>query len=243
MKRAEPNPRPSAAATVYERIRHLILTNTIPPDSKLNIDGLARELGVSQTPVREALQRLEGDRLVLAKQTRGYWTSPLLDEDGLDHLFEVRLLIEPWAAGAAAVDRASNPGLWLTREIERFELDDGDGLPGEALVRHDTAFHMAIIEAVGNPFLAEAFERTHAHLHLFRLYTDDMDSSVTIEEHRIIADAIARSDARAATTAMRTHLFSALHRFGRGLGGSASNSQLHSITSSVLGLERPECAR
>lgn len=235
MDRAESNGRRSASGAVYERIRQLILTNTIAPDVKLNIDGLARELGVSQTPVREALQRLEGDRLVVAKKTRGYWTTPLLDEDALDHLFEVRLLIEPWAAGAAAVDRASNPGRWLLNEIERFEREHGEDPAGEPLVLHDTAFHNAIFTAVGNPFLAEAFNRTHAHLHLFRLYSDDMDFSVTIVEHRKIADAIARSDSAAATSAMREHIFSALRRFGRGFDVSHSDNRLRAVSSTVLG--------
>lgn len=242
MRRADGNGRSSASVTVYEQIRHLILTKTIAPDSKLNIDGLARELGVSQTPVREALQRLEGDRLVAAKQTRGYWTTPLLDEGELDHLFEVRLLLEPWAAGAVSVDRASNPGAWLMDEVERFADGRDEHLADEALVLHDTAFHSAIFHAVGNPFLTEAYEHTHAHLHLFRLYTNDMDASVTVDEHRVIAAAIARSDAAAATAAMRAHIFSALHRFGRGFDRARVDSRLSTIAPSVLGadaMERP----
>lgn len=238
MRQPEQNGHLSTSVAVYERIRHMILTNLIAPDIKLNIDALARELGVSHTPVREALQRLEGDRLVVVKQKRGYWTTPLLDENDLDHLFEVRLLLEPWAAGAASVDRASNPGPRLQAEVERFVAEHGTQTGGAALLSHDTVFHSAVFRAVGNPFLEEAFDRTHAHLHLFRLYTEDMDASVTIEEHQQIADAIARGDATAATSAMRSHLFSARRRFGRGLGGPLAESRLADVRATVLGPDR-----
>ncbi len=234
--------RPTASASVYERIRQAILTNAIAPDVKLNIDALARELGVSPTPVREALQRLEGDRLVVAKQPRGYWTTALLDERGLDQLFEVRLLLEPWAAGAAAVDRASNPGRRLRAEVDRFALARDAPSP-ETLVLHDSAFHQEILRSVDNPFLDEAYERTHAHLHLFRLYTDDMDAAVTVEEHRRIADAIAACDAPAATRAMRDHLLSALDRFGRGFDVARAARRLAGTSASVLGGHEREATR
>ncbi|RAF22341.1 hypothetical protein DN545_31450, partial [Burkholderia multivorans] len=58
--------------TVYARIKAMILDGTVPPGERITIDRMARELGVSQTPVREAMQRLEGDKLVRTRQPRGY---------------------------------------------------------------------------------------------------------------------------------------------------------------------------
>src|ERR1044072_2544927 len=106
---------------VYARLRSLIIGGEIPPDTKINIVALARDLGVSQTPVREALQRLEGDNLITYQPGRGYSTTPLLDLPGLRALFEFRLLVEPWAARAAAVDRLTNPGVALGRQLDDFE--------------------------------------------------------------------------------------------------------------------------
>ncbi|TLQ01071.1 GntR family transcriptional regulator [Nesterenkonia salmonea] len=219
----------------YDRIKAMILSKAIPPDTKLNIDKLARELGVSQTPVREALQRLEGDKLVVGKKPRGLWTSPLLDEGQLRELIEVRLLLEPWSASAAANDRASNPGREMLAEIDRFVALNERKNEGYALASHDVAFHDMIFYAVGNSFLHNAFRQLHAHLHLFRLYPADLDGTHTIEEHKVIAEAISRADPHAAEEAMRAHLFAAMDRFSLGVRGKDTLTSLGAVRSHVLG--------
>src|ERR1700760_5150941 len=95
--------RPSGLAEeVYRRIRADIMSLRIPPDSRVSVDSLARELGVSQTPIREALSMLEANGLVSKRNFAGYATSPRMDRAQLDELFEFRLLIEPHAAAKAA---------------------------------------------------------------------------------------------------------------------------------------------
>jgi DNA-binding GntR family transcriptional regulator len=218
----------------YDRIKAMILSKAIPPDTKLNIDKLARELGVSQTPVREALQRLEGDKLVVGKKPRGLWTTPLLGERELKDLIEVRLLMEPWSARAVAHDRATNPGREMLTEIDRFVALGELRNEGYALASHDVAFHDMIFNAVGNSFLHDAFRQLHAHLHLFRLYPADLDGTHTIEEHRVIAEAISRADPHAAEEAMRAHLFAAMDRFSAGLRGEDTFSSLAAVRSHIL---------
>lgn len=203
--------------TPYERIKAMILSNVIPPDTKLTIDQLARDLGVSHTPVREALQRLEGDRLVVSKKPRGIWTTPLLDERELMHLMEVRLLMEPWAASVVSADRTTNPGRAMLAEIERFSRLPNGRHEGYELASHDVIFHDMIFAAAGNRFLHDSFRHLHAHLHLFRLYPADLDGTHTVEEHRAIAESVHAVDPRQAEEAMRTHLFKALNRFSTGL--------------------------
>jgi DNA-binding GntR family transcriptional regulator len=87
---------------VYELLRKKILEHSIAPDTKINILQISKELGVSQTPVREALRLLQGDNLLVATSNKGYATTPTLDLQGVRDLFELRLLIEPWAARIAA---------------------------------------------------------------------------------------------------------------------------------------------
>lgn len=224
----------AGVGTPYERIKAMILSNVIPPDTKLTIDKLARELGVSQTPVREALQRLEGDKLVVAKKPRGLWTTSLLDERELRDLIEVRLLLEPWSARAVATDRAMNPGRQMLQEIERFLSEPQRKREGYALASHDVAFHDMIFHAVGNPFLHDSFRQLHAHLHLFRLYPADLDGTHTVQEHRAIAEAVAATDPAAAEQAMRVHLFNAMDRFSTGLAPRGSLDGLESARSHVL---------
>ena len=101
-------------------MRAAILEGEIAPGTRINIDAVARSLGVSQTPVREVLQRLEGDNLVVYSPGRGYSTTPLLGLAELRSLFEFRLLVEPWAARSAAVDRLANPAAALGKELTGF---------------------------------------------------------------------------------------------------------------------------
>ena len=97
--------RPSGLAEeVYRRIRADIMSLKLPPDTRVSVDSLARELGVSQTPIREALSMLEANGLVSKRHLAGYATSPRMDRAQLDELFEFRLLIEPHAARKAAAD-------------------------------------------------------------------------------------------------------------------------------------------
>src|ERR1700743_3250938 len=95
--------RPSGLADeVYRRLPGDIMSLRLPPDTRVSVDSLARELGVSQTPIREALSMLEANGLVSKRHFAGYATSPRMDRAQLDELFEFRLLIEPHAARKAA---------------------------------------------------------------------------------------------------------------------------------------------
>ena len=83
--------RPSGLAEeVYRRIRSDIMSLRLPPDTRVSVDSLARELGVSQTPIREALSMLEANGLVSRKHFTGYATAPRMDRAQLDELFEFR---------------------------------------------------------------------------------------------------------------------------------------------------------
>ena len=95
-------PRQVLADDVYESIKGMIMDHLIAPGERVNIDAVARELEVSQTPVRESLARLEADGLVTKLPLRGYSVAPLLTRRELEELFQLRLLIEPWGAGQAA---------------------------------------------------------------------------------------------------------------------------------------------
>ena len=102
--------RPSGLAEeVYRRIRADIMSLKLPPESRVSVDSLARELGVSQTPIREALSMLEANGLVSKRHFAGYATTPRMDRAQLDELFEFRLLIEPHAARKAAADDEPRP--------------------------------------------------------------------------------------------------------------------------------------
>ena len=224
----------------YNRVREMLLTHEIAPGERINIDALARELDVSQTPVREALARLESDDLVIKEPLRGYQATALLSASELKDLFQFRGIIEPWAAMTAArgitEDGRERLAAELTAGKDAQHLNTEDSY--KAMSEHDARFHALVAELSGSDFVREAYIRTHCHLHLFRLYTvlktrlreDRKDAAVIRElfelyyepksgflaftEHQAIADAISAGDQAKASTLMLAHINSSLERFG-----------------------------
>lgn len=206
--------RPRQSVDVYAALRAKILDLQLPPDEKVNIGALARELGVSPTPVREALSQLEGDNLIIKTPGKGYRTTALLGMTGLRELFEFRLMVEPWAARVAAVNRLSNPAHLLQQSLSNFEAGaETAHNVRHLLVAHDTHFHDSILSASSNQFALHAYRATHCHLHLYRLRPTDYRDKQTVEEHRGIIDAVRACEPDAAEAAMHAHLIGAYHRF------------------------------
>ncbi|MBT2548210.1 GntR family transcriptional regulator [Arthrobacter sp. ISL-65] len=210
----------AAVSDVYASMRAAILEGEMAPGARINIDAVSRSLGVSQTPVREVLQRLEGDNLVVYSPGRGYSTTPLLDLVELRSLFEFRLLVEPWAARAAAVDRLANPAAALEKELTGFRktMKVTKDLRQD-LVAHDTRFHDTILAASGNSVVRHAFGQTHCHLHTFRLYPADVDGAITVAEHSAVTDAIEACDPEGAEAAMTRHIRNSFDRFAQAFEG------------------------
>jgi len=196
------------ADDVYEAVKTLVMDHVIAPGARLSIDGLTRQLGVSQTPIREALARLESDGLVTKAPLRGYSATPLLTRSEVDDLFQFRLLVEPWAAGRAAeLATREDHGRIATEIASCPEAPNSDAYEAyRALAAHDSRFHALLAALAGNQQLRVALERTHCHLHIFRLYSAGGGGTQTLVEHRTIAAAVTRGSSSAAEQAMREHL-------------------------------------
>jgi DNA-binding GntR family transcriptional regulator len=218
---SSPDDRPRSKlspADIHGILREKIMFAVIEPGTRINIESLARELGVSPTPVREALQRLEGDNLVVSAPSRGYSTTPLVDLEGLRNLYEFRLLVEPWAARAASVKRLRNPGQRLLESIGTLREALGSNSDRRReLLAHDTYFHGLIAASAGNSVLEHAYAQTHCHLHIYRLNPNDVHVDVTIAEHERLADAILAADGAGAEEAMRAHIEGSYQRYAEGL--------------------------
>jgi DNA-binding GntR family transcriptional regulator len=193
---------------VYETVKGLIMDSVVEPGTRLNIDALTRELGISQTPIRESLARLESDGLVIKEPLRGYRVSSTLTRDEFEDLFEYRLVIEPWAAGRAA-GRSSGADLARLKD-EMLSYTDVPDRPDydsyKAMAAHDQRFHDLILELSGNETARQSFARTHCHLHLFRLYYGGGIATKALREHKAIVTAVRKGDASEATAVMRAHI-------------------------------------
>ncbi|HYZ29858.1 MAG TPA: GntR family transcriptional regulator [Thermoleophilaceae bacterium] len=202
------------ADDVYETVKAMLMDHTIAPGARLSIDGLARQLRVSQTPIRETLARLESEGLVTKQPMRGYSATSLLDRESLEDIYELRLLLEPWAAARAAARATDDDIARLEAELATCPVAPAgtDYHAYRLITAHDARFHDLVAELSGSEQVRAAFERTHAHLHLFRLSYGQNLGSEALREHHLIVEAIARRSARDARQAMREHLVTARDR-------------------------------
>lgn len=147
--------RQSLADGVHDILIERFMDGTFEPGQPLNIDALARELRVSQTPIREALARLEHTGLVAREALKGYRVAALFTEAELVSLMDARLVLEPVLAAAAAlhVDEERISRLDETVQTLRQHAEHPDSAGLGRYWAADELFHSLIAEYAGNPFL------------------------------------------------------------------------------------------
>jgi DNA-binding GntR family transcriptional regulator len=192
----------------YARIREDIMSLKVPPNTRISVDSLARELGVSQTPIREALSMLEAHGLVTKQRFIGYCTAPTLNRKQFEELFEIRMLIEPYAARRAA-EKMSDKSLIELSGLA-LQMNPTEANRSRALYDHfadqDAEFHERIARGSGNPLIAESLARLHIHLHIFRLRFHGEVTKEAYTEHSLVTRALQKRDPDDAERAMRKHL-------------------------------------
>ncbi|HWA80990.1 MAG TPA: GntR family transcriptional regulator [Acetobacteraceae bacterium] len=202
--------RSALAARAYDAVKAMILDQEIPPRAHIAIDLLAQTLGVSQTPIREAMARLEGDGLVVREENGRLHVADVLDRAGFEQLYVMRLALEPLAAAFAAEAATQAEILSLRETIAQMGASAGQGSSAgyAPFLGADTAFHEGIARAGGNRFLADAVHHLHSHHRLAFLYRNRgvTDWQVARGEHVRIAEAIAGRDPEQAAAMMRAHI-------------------------------------
>jgi DNA-binding GntR family transcriptional regulator len=199
----------NASVAATELIREAIIDGRLEPGRRLKEEELARELGISRTPIREALLMLQAEGLVDAVPNRGALVRVHTPED-LDDLYQLRALLEGYAARRAAT-RISDAQVEVLREsCERFDrLDPATDL--REVVRENMLFHSAIFEAAGSSRL-ESMVRRVVELPLvyksYIWYSPDQQR-ISVHYHRQIANALAARDAERAELIMKEHIFEA----------------------------------
>ena len=201
------------ADDVYGILRDGLITRRIAPGSRLNLDHLARELHVSNTPVRQALARLESEGLVTKEPYRGFAASRLLDTRAILELYEYRLILEPPTSARAARHAADGEldeleRLCDTAEVSRLlETSDVD-----ELAQRDVDFHCEIARLAGNDVIVENLSTTLTRMRLYTVYDRGGAGERAWNEHQSIMAAIRAGDPQSASEAMRDHLKGAFER-------------------------------
>lgn len=214
-RRARARARGRLADEVHDMLLGQLMSLRIVPGARVTIDALSRELGVSQTPIRDALNRMEADGLVVRVPNAGYRIPPQISRARFEDLIEVRLLLEPAAARRAA-ERATTQQAAAMRVMheEMAELAQGDGHPAYGVFGlRDAAFHDLVAESAGNQLVREALARLHTHVHLFRLVYDTQVTFAALDEHAEVVAAVAAREPDAAAYAMRRHILLSAERF------------------------------
>lgn len=199
----------SLSEVAYQAIKEEILSATLLPGDMLYESALAKRLGMSKTPIREALRRLTQERFVDVIPRKAYVVGGMSMSDVVE-VFSLRRIIEPHLAGMAARQRTAAQMEALRGALERV-YKPRDGLEA---IRNSHAIHEQIAEIAGNTrarFIVGSLLDDSARIpwmagHLNQYPRDDRP------EHIAIIDSIADGDARAASTAMAAHIESALSR-------------------------------
>ena len=195
---------------VYEELLASLVDGRHEPGDALSIDGVARELEVSPTPVREALARLEATGLVSRVAMRGYRVAPTLSTVELAELMDARLAIEPVTAFRAC--KRATPA--LLDALDRSIADLRNAPTGSLSAQYrdywqaDRRFHDLIAESADNRFLLMAYNCLGGQVQRFRLFTGlgVTDAAYAIEEHTSILDAFKARKPKKARKAMIKHI-------------------------------------
>lgn len=196
---------------VFEAMREAIVSGRLAPGERLVEIKLADEMGVSRTPVREAIRKLELEGFVIMMQRKGAYVAGLSPKEIRD-VFEIRSTLESLAARLAA-ERISESQLEQLRrqladiesKIKTHEL--------EAVVKSDIIFHDILFNASGNARLVTMLSNLREQIHRYRSMSLSYPGRMLIamDEHRAIVKAIVAHDPEAAANAALMHMESAEH--------------------------------
>ncbi|WP_132243272.1 GntR family transcriptional regulator [Marinisporobacter balticus] len=191
---------------VFENLRNAILNGDLKPSERLMEVQIAEQLGVSRTPVREAIRKLELEGLVIMVARKGAYVADVSIKDILDVL-EVRSVLEGLAASLAAERMAEE-------ELEKLELisyhfkrclESGDT---DGMIEKDMQFHDAILYSTRNAKLIQISQGLQEQVQRFRItyFVEYNQSKEVLSEHQQILESIANRDAEKAQKAAQHHI-------------------------------------
>jgi len=201
---------PEGSATlqgrVYQTVKQMILDGRLRPGQKLAERDLTEQLNVSRTPLREALNRLAQEGLIISKPQRGHFVLAV-DAKTVEDLYELREVLEAHAI-ELALQRIKPEHL---KDLDRVEVGlrayDKDDVQGEEELRIGQRVHEIIAAAAQDSFLADTLLRLYDRLQMFiwidAIYADEAVKTRT--EHRAIIDAIRKRDKKRLTSLASAH--------------------------------------
>jgi DNA-binding GntR family transcriptional regulator len=215
-----------ASEQAYAKIRAYVLSGAAQPSEQLTEDQLAQIAGVSRTPVREAVRRLEDELLLVRSDTKRLFVADW-SRDDIEEMFALRQMLECHAAERAAA-RASRQQI-AQLEALNLDLKAAIELPAPNVARFleaNRAFHDAIIDAAQSPRLGQMLAKlveAPVVLRTARTYSPD-DLRQSARDHDELIAAFAARDPDWARAVMGSHLRRAFHTFARAVGPAGDSA-------------------
>jgi DNA-binding GntR family transcriptional regulator len=213
----------SVVDQVYAAIRERISSGSLPRGGRVHQEDLAEELGVSRTPVREALRRLAAEGLVEMRTNRGARVADV-DQGGMRGAYDARLVVEPGAARLAAARRPAEP---LARMRAAVQAQRGAVRSVQRSFEANRQFHLALVTASENEFLIQLAERLWVARIGATIYERQVETQermlLDVREHELILEAIEAGEGRKAESRTRRHLADAMKRSLDILGGRSGS--------------------
>jgi DNA-binding GntR family transcriptional regulator len=191
-------------ATAYSQLRDWIIAGDLAPESQLSEPGLAKMLGLSRTPVREALTFLVAEGLVVRLSTGRAVVAPVSVEE-IQHVYNVRSRLEGLIARDASLRLTPTDRAELERKVILTERLSDDYLE---VVRIGAEFHRQLEEISGNVICANLIETLRGHVDRYRAFTtrEPGRSNQAASEHRDVFEAVVSGDPDRAEATMRLHI-------------------------------------
>ena len=201
----------------YDEIKRSILKGDLNENERLTEIGLAEKLGVSRTPVREALKKLYAEGYITASDT-GYKVSQVTNKDVME-IMDVRIALEAEAARRASMNISDEQKQDLLVILEQHRLlvnEPNREKRAKMLSAVDVQFHNKILTIAGNDRFLKILDSLRDRLYRSRIaaFTTDEDIRAFIEQHQNILNAIVSRDAEAASFYSRDHITKMKQRFG-----------------------------
>jgi GntR family transcriptional regulator, rspAB operon transcriptional repressor len=217
---AEPDRKPRKADIAYEELRRQIVSLELEPGASIDEQQLIERLEIGRTPVREAIQRLIYEGLIVHYPRKGSWVAPLSFTD-LQNLIEARRMMELECARLATLRMTPARLQELRDEIDRsssaIQADDIGGL-----VAIDQNFHVGVARATDNRYLIRMSEQLHHELNRY-WYVSAMrvgELHIVERHHRAILDALGSGDPDEAERVMDEHVTLFRERLSAFVSGS-----------------------
>lgn len=191
---------------VYEVLKDRIVNGQFPSGHQLIANQLSEQLGVSRTPIREALQRLQVEGLVVSSDN-GISAVAEVTHAKIEAATEIRELLEVFACRSAATS-ATREQVEALRHLHQQELESLSKLDEEELSRLNSQIHKSIIRATGNEILLDVIEYLLTRVPSYRLFAlgSREDLARFVEDHGKIIEAISRRDPDTASETMSLHV-------------------------------------